>query len=151
MILVSSLSIQFTSRSPLVHTEGTLSSVHSISGVLRPVALYLIRALRNPTFHKDNARPHVASIARTFLVTLNFPLLSWASHSPDLSPIENVWSMVAKQLTHRHAPITTINELWHHVEATWASVTAHAIQFLFDSMPRDISTLITARGGCSGY
>ncbi|GFU90813.1 uncharacterized protein TNCV_5033831 [Trichonephila clavipes] len=42
--------IGYTSRLPLVHTDGTLNSACYISGVLRPVAQPFIRALRNPTF-----------------------------------------------------------------------------------------------------
>ncbi|GFY10970.1 hypothetical protein TNCV_1124911 [Trichonephila clavipes] len=35
----------------------------------------------------------------------------------DLSPTENVLSMVAKRLAHHHKPVTTVDELWHRVEA----------------------------------
>ncbi|GFU60896.1 uncharacterized protein TNCV_3372261 [Trichonephila clavipes] len=55
-----------TFRSPLVRIDGTLNSERYISGVLRPLALYFIQALRNHTFQKDNARPHVTCILRTF-------------------------------------------------------------------------------------
>ncbi|GFY06030.1 transposable element Tcb1 transposase [Trichonephila clavipes] len=70
--------IGFTSRSPLVRVDGTLNSARYISGVLRSVALPFIRALRNPTFKQDNARPHVAGIAQTFLETENVRLLHLA-------------------------------------------------------------------------
>ncbi|GFW18044.1 transposable element Tcb1 transposase [Trichonephila clavipes] len=76
----------------LVLTDGTLNSARYIIGVLRPV----IRALENPTFQQDNVRPHVAGIARTFHDTENVRLLPWPARSPDLSPIENVWSRVAE-------------------------------------------------------
>lgn len=143
--------IGYTSRSPLVRIEGTLNSGRYISGVLRPVALPFIRALRNATFQQDNARPHVAGIVRTFLDTENVRLLSWPARSPDLSPIENVWSMVAERLARHHTAVTTVDELWRRVEAAWAAVPVHAIQSLFDSMPRRINAVIAARGGCSGY
>ncbi|GFT24911.1 transposable element Tcb1 transposase [Trichonephila clavipes] len=42
--------IGYTSRSPLVHIDGILNNARYISGVLRPVVLHFIRALRNPTF-----------------------------------------------------------------------------------------------------
>ncbi|GFX45805.1 uncharacterized protein TNCV_934441 [Trichonephila clavipes] len=54
--------------------------------------------------------------------------------------------MIAEQLARQHTPITMVDELWHHVEAAWASITVHAIQSPFDSMPRRISAVITARG-----
>ncbi|GFW54353.1 hypothetical protein TNCV_3703131 [Trichonephila clavipes] len=77
--------------------------------------------------------------------------LSWPAHSPDLSLIENIWSMVAERLARHHTPVTTVDELFHRVEAAWASVPVHTIQSVFDSMPMRISAVITARVGCSGY
>ncbi|GFX61522.1 odorant receptor [Trichonephila clavipes] len=69
----------------------------------------------------------------------------------DLSPIENIWSMITQRLTRHQTPVTTIDELWPRVEAAWASVPIHAIQSLFDSMARRISAGTTSRAGCSGY
>ncbi|GFW16538.1 uncharacterized protein TNCV_2351621 [Trichonephila clavipes] len=100
--------IGYTSRSPLVRIARTLNRALYISGVLRPVALPFIRALRNLTFQQDNARPHVAG-----LDTENVQLLSWPARSPDLSPIETVWSMVFDRLARHHTPLTTVDELWH--------------------------------------
>ncbi|GFV75202.1 uncharacterized protein TNCV_3190511 [Trichonephila clavipes] len=73
-----------------------LNSERYIFDVLRPVALRFIRAMQNPTFQQDNVCPHVAGIVWTFLHIENVWLLPWPAHSSDLSPIENVWSMVAE-------------------------------------------------------
>ncbi|UYV60413.1 hypothetical protein LAZ67_1001082 [Cordylochernes scorpioides] len=60
-----------------------------------------------------------------------------------LSPIENVWSMVTEQQARNHTPVTTVDELWHHVEAAGEAVPAvHVIQSLLDSMPRRILLLL---------
>ncbi|GFT13655.1 transposable element Tcb1 transposase [Trichonephila clavipes] len=128
-----------------------LNSARYISGVLRPLALTFIRVLQNPTFKLDNARPHVAGIVRTFLDTENVRLLPWTARLPDLSPIKNIWSMVAMRLDRHHTPVATVDELWYLVEAARSSVPVHAVQSLFDSMPRRISAVITARGGRFGY
>ncbi|GFX80945.1 hypothetical protein TNCV_1909381 [Trichonephila clavipes] len=53
--------------------------------------------------------------------------------------------MVADRLTCHHMPVTTVEKLWHRIEAAWSSVPVHTIQCLFDSMPRHISVVITAR------
>ncbi|GFX08030.1 transposable element Tcb2 transposase [Trichonephila clavipes] len=58
--------------------------------------------------------------------------------------------MVAERLARHHTPVTAVDELWHRFEAEWASVPVHALQSLFNSMPRLMSAVITARGGCSG-
>ncbi|GFX43592.1 transposable element Tcb1 transposase [Trichonephila clavipes] len=135
----------------LVRIDSTLNSAGYISGVLRSVALPFIRAQRNPMFQQDNARRHVAGIVRTFLDTEDVRLLPRPARSPDLSPTENVWSIVVERLARSHTPVTMVDELWHRVTAAWPSVFVHVIQSLFDSMPRRISDVITARGGCSGY
>ncbi|GFU15712.1 transposable element Tcb1 transposase [Trichonephila clavipes] len=79
--------------------------------------------------------------ARHISDTENVQLLPWLARSPDLSSIGNVRAMVAERLTRRYTPVTTLDELWYRV----------AIQFLFHSMPRCISAIITARGGWFGY
>ncbi|GFW52672.1 transposable element Tcb1 transposase [Trichonephila clavipes] len=84
--------IVFSSQSPLVHIE---DSSRYISGVLRPVSLPCIRALRNLTFQQDNARPHDSVFVRTFLDTENVRLLPWPARSSNLSPLKNTWTIVA--------------------------------------------------------
>ncbi|GFW13753.1 hypothetical protein TNCV_2105771 [Trichonephila clavipes] len=59
-----------------------------------------------------------------------------------------VWYMVAERLACHHTPATTADELWYRVEAAWSSV---SIQSLFDSIPRQISAVITARDYCFWY
>ncbi|GFU57716.1 transposable element Tcb1 transposase [Trichonephila clavipes] len=90
----------------------------------------LIRALQNPTFQQNNAQPHVAGFVWTFLDTENVQLFPWPARSPDLSPIENAWSIVAERLAHHHTAATIGDDLQHRVEAAWASVSVHAIQSL---------------------
>ncbi|GFT58151.1 hypothetical protein TNCV_723151 [Trichonephila clavipes] len=48
-------------------------------------------------------------------------------------------------------PVTTIDKLGNCVEAAWASIHVHAMQSLFDSMPRLVRAVITAIGNYSGY
>ncbi|UYV79950.1 hypothetical protein LAZ67_18001174 [Cordylochernes scorpioides] len=74
--------------------------IHDVS---RPVAVNFIRGLRNPTFQQDNARLRVAGIVRIFLHKENIQLVPRSARSPDLSPIENVWSMVAERQARYHA------------------------------------------------
>ncbi|GFX14515.1 transposable element Tcb1 transposase [Trichonephila clavipes] len=42
--------------------------------------------------------------------------------SLDLSPIENLWSMVAQRLTQFTPPAATPDQLWQRVEAYWSAV-----------------------------
>ncbi|GFY25132.1 amine oxidase B [Trichonephila clavipes] len=114
--------------------------------MLRPVALPFNRAFPNPTFQQDNARSNVVGIVQTFPVMENVRLLPWPARSPDLSPIENIRSMIADQLARHHMPVITVDEQWYRVETAWSSVPVRVIQYLFESIPRRISAVIIARG-----
>ncbi|GFU74233.1 hypothetical protein TNCV_4168241 [Trichonephila clavipes] len=70
------------------------------------------------------------------------------AHLPDLSPIEYIWTVVAEQLFRHHTPVTTVDELWHCVEAAMTSVLT--MQSLFHSMLWCINAVLTDRGGCYG-
>ncbi|GFX70661.1 putative inorganic phosphate cotransporter [Trichonephila clavipes] len=86
----------------------------------------------------DNARPHVARIVQRFFVNHQIELLPWPARSPDLSPIENMWSIVVQRLTQITAPAATPDQLWQRVEAAWSAVPQEHIQSLFESMPRRV-------------
>ncbi|GFX52442.1 transposable element Tcb1 transposase [Trichonephila clavipes] len=89
--------IGYLSRTPLVRIAGTLNSQRYISEVLEPVVLPYLQV--TAIFQQDNARPHVARIVQRFFVNLQIELLPWLARSLDLSPIENMWSMVTQRLT----------------------------------------------------
>ncbi|GFY22515.1 transposable element Tcb1 transposase [Trichonephila clavipes] len=120
-------SIEYYSRTPLVRISDTLNRQHYISEVLEPVVL--------PYFQG--------------LVTIE--LLPWPAHSPDLSPIEDMWFMVAQRLTQITPPAATSNQLWQRVEAVWSAVPQEHIQSFFESMPRRVAAVISNNGGNSSY
>ncbi|GFX58144.1 transposable element Tcb1 transposase [Trichonephila clavipes] len=88
--------IGYHSRTPLIRIAGTLSSQFYISEVLEPVVLPYLQGLTTAIFQQDNARPHVARIVYRFFVNHQIGLLYWPARSPDHSPVENIWSMVAQ-------------------------------------------------------
>ncbi|GFU82377.1 transposable element Tcb1 transposase, partial [Trichonephila clavipes] len=67
--------------------------------VLEPVVLPYHQGLATAIFQQDNARPHVVRIVERFFVNHQIKLLPRPARFSDLSPIENMWSMVAQRLT----------------------------------------------------
>ncbi|GFY26154.1 transposable element Tcb1 transposase [Trichonephila clavipes] len=130
---------------------GTLNSQRNIYEVLEPVDLPYPQGLAPALFQQDNVRPHVARIVQRFFVNHQIELLSWPVCSPDLSPIENMWSMVAQRLTQITPPAATPDQLWQRVEAAWSDLPQEHIQNLFKSMPRRVAALISNYDGYSGY
>ncbi|GFW59051.1 transposable element Tcb1 transposase [Trichonephila clavipes] len=140
--------IEYHSCTLLIRIVGTLNSQRYISEVLDSVVLPYLQGLATDIFQQDNARPHVARIVQMFFVNHQIELLSWA---PDLSPIENMWSMVAQRLTPITPTAATPNKLWQRVEAAWSAGPQEHIQSLFESMPRRVSVVTSNNGGYSGY
>ncbi|GFU74124.1 transposable element Tcb1 transposase [Trichonephila clavipes] len=97
----------YHSRTPLVRIAGTLNSQRYISEVLGTVVLPFLQGLATAIFQQDNAQPHVARIAQRFFISHQIELLPWPARSPDLSPIENMWSIVAQRLTQITPPAAT--------------------------------------------
>ncbi|GFV02376.1 transposable element Tcb1 transposase [Trichonephila clavipes] len=102
--------IVYHSLTPLVRIAGTLNSQRYISEVLEPVVLPYLQSLATAIFHQDNV------LARF----------------PDLSPIDNMWSMVAQRLTQITPPAATRDQLWQRVQAAWSVVPQEHIQSLFE-------------------
>ncbi|GFX59161.1 transposable element Tcb1 transposase [Trichonephila clavipes] len=103
--------IGYHSRTPLVRIAGTLNSQRYISKVLEPVVLTYLQGLATAIFQQDKARPHVARIVQRFFVNHQIELLPLPARSPDLSPIENMRSMVAQRLTQITPPAATPDHL----------------------------------------
>ncbi|GFT82564.1 transposable element Tcb1 transposase [Trichonephila clavipes] len=109
------------------------------------------RALATAIFYQDNVQPHVTRIVQRSLVNHQIQLFPWPARSPDLSPIENMWSMVAQRLTQIIPPAVTPDQLWQRVEAAWSAVPQEHIQSPFESMLRSMEAVISNNGGYSGY
>ncbi|GFV38451.1 transposable element Tc3 transposase [Trichonephila clavipes] len=90
--------IGYHSRTPLVRISSTLNSQRYISEVLEPVVLPYLQGLATAIFQQDNAQPPVARIVQRFFVNHQIELLPWPARSPNLSPMENMWSLVAQRL-----------------------------------------------------
>ncbi|GFU83835.1 transposable element Tcb1 transposase [Trichonephila clavipes] len=78
-------------------------------------------------------------------------LFPWPARSPDLSPIENMWSTVAQRLTQIIPPAAIPDQLFQCVEAAWSAVPQEHIQSLFESMLRRVAAVISNNGGYSRY
>ncbi|KAI0997133.1 hypothetical protein K3495_g11055 [Podosphaera aphanis] len=59
-----------------------------------PLVTDCIEANPSLQFMRDNAPPHKAAFTREVLIGRNIESIIWPAFSPDLNPIEAVWSQM---------------------------------------------------------
>jgi hypothetical protein len=73
------------------------------------------------------------------------------TQSPDLNPIEQLWTHIKRRLADYEIPPSGIIELWERVEAEWNKIEPKVCQDLIESMPRRVQAVIEAKGGYTKY
>ena len=72
-------------------------------------------------------------------------VLSWLANSPDLNPIEDLWTISNKRMAVCRQ--TTLKQLKVSIKQAWRSITPADCQRLVESMPRRVQAVIAANGG----
>ncbi len=101
-------------------------------------------------FQQDLAPAHTAKSTKSWLNDQGVGVLDWPANSPDLNPIENLWSIVKRKMRNNKQP-TNADELKATVKETWASIPPQQCHKLITSMPRRIEAVIKAKGAPTKY
>ncbi len=56
---------------------------------------------RRCVFQQDNAKPHTADITTAWLRSRRVWGLNWPACNPDLSPVENFWRIIKREICQR--------------------------------------------------
>ncbi|GFX42017.1 transposable element Tcb2 transposase [Trichonephila clavipes] len=136
--------ISWDTRSSLVVLQGTLTARRYVDDILTPIVLPMLSSRPGAIYQQDNARPHTARLSQQCLQ--GYDVLPWPARSPDLSPIEHVWTRWEGNCSR---PET--GELTAQMQRLWQDLPQGVISDLIESMPRRISACIAARGGFTTY
>ena len=93
---------------------------------------------------------HKAKVAQNVLDKAKVKKLPWPAYSPDLNPIENLWSVMESKLRTRTPP-RNLTHLQQMVRREWKAIPQDFMRDLIASMPRRVKTIIEARGGPTSY
>lgn len=96
-------------------------------------------------FMHDGAPCHRSLSTSTYLDNRKICVLSdWPAQSPDLNPIENLWSILKEKVA-KHNP-GTCDELWSITKHEWNSIDAVTIVKLYEFMSQRMKAVLKAKG-----
>ena len=72
-------------------------------------------------------------------------------NSPDLNPIENIWTYIKHQILKEYSHITSVNVIQRAVLCLWDEFEDHRWDYLIESMPNRIQAVIEAKSGSTSY
>jgi len=103
----------------------------------------------NFVFQQDNDPKHKAKITQTFFKLSRIKVLDWPPQSPDLNPIENLWSILDKKVD--KTGVTNTENYFVALKKAWEELDEKYLQNLMESMPKRLQTVIKAKGGHTKY
>ena len=102
--------------------------------------------LENLIWMHDNAPPHVAAKTKAYLERNRIVTMEWLPMSPDLNPIENIWSLMAKEVYKEEKVYKNTTDLWDAVVAAWLAIPLETFQNLYNSMTSRMIKVIKEKG-----
>ena len=73
--------------------------------------------------------------------------LDWPVNSPDLNIMENIWSIISREVYRGSRQFDKVEDLRDAIRVAWAGLAQDIINALFDSIPNRIFRAIQAHGG----
>ena len=135
----------------LVKEGKPLTSRRQVTG--GPIERKLFSSKKEMTFVRKGATVHTSKETQTWSQK-NLPNFiakdGWPANSPDINPIENIWSIIDETMYKDSAP-KTMEELKRRLRFAWKNVTLDALKELAHFRPRRLENAIKNKGGHSGY
>ena len=95
----------------------------------------------------DNAPPHVAMKTKEYLEWKGITSMEWPPMSPDLNLIENVWSLLQKEVYKSKKEYKNTTDLWNAITAAWHVIPLETFKNLYNSIPSRLIKVLEEKSG----
>lgn len=102
-------------------------------------------------FQQDNAAIHKSKETMKWFEENNIYVMDWPSLSPDLNPVENVWSWLVRKIYLNGKQYGTVQELKNAIQEAWEECPQEYLDKLINSMPDRIFEMIKLNGDKTHY
>ena len=96
-------------------------------------------------FQQDFAPWHTSKLVSEKIVKMKLIMLEWVTKSPNLNPVEQLWSIIDKRIG--APPIYTKAQLRERLKKKWSCIDQQLSFNLIDSMSDRIQKCLKAKGG----
>ena len=101
-------------------------------------------------FMQDGAPCHTARSVVTWLKDCEVPFFSdWPGSSPDLNPIENLWSVIKRKL--QGVDTSSIPKLKEAIQRVWDDIEPQTLQNLASSVPKRLRSVVKRKENATKY
>lgn len=121
----------------------------TLENCLIPSVDLLYESYQRWIFQQDGASAHTANTIKLWLNENKVEVLPWCARSPDLNPMENIWSYIDRKLV--KLKMESVEQLKEQLEELWRSIPKELPMRLIESMPRRVRACYKAKGGSFNY
>lgn len=100
-------------------------------------------------FQQDNDPKHTSRLAKQFLEQKGIETLNWPPQSPDLNPIEHLWSILDDKIPMESR--RNLSTFWNAMQEQWEIKPKETLVNLVRSLPKRLRAVIANRGSNTNY
>lgn len=131
----------------VVIPPGQSKAVDFIDIVYKGELLGFLGTTTNAFLMEDGAPIHRAKVSKDWRERHSIKTFQWPAQSPDLNPIENVWSILKNAVHRRRIRPRTVEDMLIALNEEWRAVSQIYLEKLINGMSERLKDVITNKGG----